>query len=343
MSAFSSPPQTPRQEQDTVTFSSLSIESILRSFPRERLLVPPLHWTARQLELLSCTFLDSDSNSLPFPLSPHNEVHHRSDSAEPPSSSDSQVNSSTQGITDSSSSSPQRPDRASQSRLVRQVRTLACGQHPAFKEAAIEAILSASKIEQTRKHVSFRFGSLAIPMSCAVFSLPLPSSSAVRTSVPAMVYLDRKKIRSNRDDSLKYIRLPGRSARPSRAALALYLRRIAQLTPSNPRHEPYIAALLIATAQSQQRHLARVSHVPDKFPVHVLLGDVKDKSYMTLYSADIPRVALERLSNLRKAPGLADPEIAIRLSDIPFQPYASFQERLVQAVIPQSSGLGNQT
>ncbi|KDN66743.1 hypothetical protein CSUB01_11616 [Colletotrichum sublineola] len=311
MSAFSSPPQTPRQEQDTVTFSSLSIESILRSFPRERLLVPPLHWTARQLELLSCTFLDSDSNSLPFPLSPHNEVHHRSDSAEPPSSSDSQVNSSTQGITDSSSSSPQRPDRASQSRLVRQVRTLACGQHPAFKEAAIEAILSASKIEQTR--------------------------------------------------------LPGRSARPSRAALALYLRRIAQLTPSNPRHEPYIAALLIATAQSQQRHLARVSHVPDKFPVrcpsgpinplssllllthdpvdqvHVLLGDVKDKSYMTLYSADIPRVALERLSNLRKAPGLADPEIAIRLSDIPFQPYASFQERLVQAVIPQSSGLGNQT
>ncbi|GJC86412.1 hypothetical protein ColLi_09250 [Colletotrichum liriopes] len=37
-----------------------SIFETLRLYPRERLLVPPLHWTDRHMQLLGCTFVDDD-------------------------------------------------------------------------------------------------------------------------------------------------------------------------------------------------------------------------------------------------------------------------------------------
>ena len=41
---------------DAAALRPLSLNQILRLHPRERLLVPPLQWTSRHLELLQCSF-----------------------------------------------------------------------------------------------------------------------------------------------------------------------------------------------------------------------------------------------------------------------------------------------
>ncbi|KAI8254511.1 putative transposase [Colletotrichum sp. SAR 10_77] len=119
---------------------------------------------------------------------------------------------------------------------------------------------------------------------------------------------------------------------------SLYALRLAQITPEDSHHDPYIAALLIALAQSKRRFLGFVQPrpSPDSYCVHVLRTDPTDESYLTLYSADIPSAMLRKLSHSNK-PSRIPSNFSVFSKKIPFKPYSSFQERLLQSIISQTS------
>ncbi|KAJ5003316.1 putative transposase [Colletotrichum sp. SAR 10_66] len=119
---------------------------------------------------------------------------------------------------------------------------------------------------------------------------------------------------------------------------SLYALRLAQITPEDSHDDPYIAALLIALAQSKRRFLGLVQPrpSPDSYCVHVLRTDPTDESYLTLYSADIPSAMLRKLSYSNKPPRMPS-NFSVFSKKIPFKPYSSFQERLLQSINPQTS------
>lgn len=61
--------------EDINDISSLSIHRIARVFSRERLLVHPRKWTARQLQLLRCVFTGNGNTQQP--PGPRNEVAYK--------------------------------------------------------------------------------------------------------------------------------------------------------------------------------------------------------------------------------------------------------------------------
>ncbi|WYZ36456.1 hypothetical protein EsH8_XV_000009 [Colletotrichum jinshuiense] len=335
--------------------SSLSISAILRRHHRERLLVMPLYWTARHLDLLGCTFVhdtppstDTNADPTPVQLSPPLSPHRRPEDDSVPDARSDSTRPGTNTPGDGPSPRPLTKPRPSP--LDRQVTTLARGQWTPPKASALAAILTASRagIQRISKQLRFRFEAHSVSMPCSVLSCPPeptpePTSTANRPLL-SIAYLDRYDIRLAREDSLEYIRCPPRSGRPSRATASLYAKQLAQITPAEPLRDPYIVALLIALAQSQRRQCARadVPSAPESFRVRVLLSDTKNNSHITLYTADVPAAALDRFSSPHEAPRTAS-GILVRSVHIPFQPYSSFHERLTRAMFPRGLKRGRES
>ncbi|KAK1573494.1 uncharacterized protein LY79DRAFT_411075 [Colletotrichum navitas] len=348
----SSPPRTPIDIRDN-DFESLSIASIIRSHPHERLFVRPLHWTLRHVnDLLGCSFIHHKSSP---PLS----------RLSPPSSPNRKLDSSTvlraQTTTGIDVSSPKVVPRPHPSPNDQHVRILAQGRSLFAKAAALSALVSngPAALERTSKQLIFHFDGHSIPMPASIFSRPQPTLPPGGT-LPILAFLHRLDIQRSREASLEYILCPPPSRRPSSPTARLYDKRLAQTTPSDPLQDPYILAMLIALAQSQQRQYARarllsttqsfqvclspllsrssIAHglTPTlATQVHVIVSDTKVKSHLVLYTADVPSVFLDRLTSPHKRPHAAH-HLAIRSIDIPFQPYSSFLERLTQTVVPPS-------
>ncbi|KZL66310.1 transposase [Colletotrichum tofieldiae] len=332
--------------------SAFSLWSILRLHQRERLVAAPIHWTARHLDLLSCHFICERRPPVPPrnqqqllgqvspPLSPsHDEpgglVESRSDDQAKANSTASPPND-----TRDRNSSPKTTSPTSNSLppSERHVATLArCGV-TSFKESALRNILAIclQTVEQTSKRLYFRFESHRIRMPCSVFSCP-PSSSLPTDGprVPTIAYLDRGQLRCHREASLQYIYLP----RSSKATARLYHRRLGHITPSDPVRDPYIVALLIALAQSQ-RHRYHESlearPAPESFKVHALVGDSEDRHHLVVYTAHVPAAALDRFADPHTTPP-ASARLAIQTTSLPFQPFASFPERLARTIYPRGT------
>ncbi|KAK1992701.1 hypothetical protein LX36DRAFT_674369 [Colletotrichum falcatum] len=104
-------------------------------------------------------------------------------------------------------------------------------------------------------------------------------------------------------------------------------------TSATRHQDPYILAVLIALAQSRQRHHAQSDppSTTQNFQVCVVVSDAKQKSHLILYTAEMPVVFLDRLTTPHKRPAAAW-YLVIRSVDIPFEPYLSFPERLTHVV-----------
>ncbi|KAF9869262.1 hypothetical protein CkaCkLH20_13264 [Colletotrichum karsti] len=227
------------------------------------------------------------------------------------------------------------------SRLERLAAILSQATFIPAKASIIEEIFSSTSapFQKSTNRVFFRFEQRRIPMTCTLFRCP-PSASASASPAstppisPAFLYVDRSDIRSDREASLEHIsrRLPnGRSSKPT---YRLYSARLAQITPADPSREPYMAGLLIALAQAQRRCLRRDAPTPEGFQVHVLASHIRNHSSITVFSAVIPTATLDKLSLPNWTPRAAS-NFGVRCTEIPYEPYASFQERLLQAITPQ--------
>ncbi|GJC88581.1 hypothetical protein ColLi_11419 [Colletotrichum liriopes] len=197
--------------------------------------------------------------------------------------------------------------------------------------------MQANRVTLNSTKLVFRFENRRCTLlPCVVFSVPpVPSeSSEFAGCSPSIVYLDASDIQRARRDSLQGLYKP----RFSFPTWALYTLRLSQLTPTNPRRDPYVTALLIAIAQEKRRAMRRRARSPplngQSFRVHVLLSDAANKSHIFVYTADIAESFLNKLDHPRVRPRDA-PSVPVQTYTIPYEPYASLQQRLIYAMFPR--------
>ncbi|EFQ36769.1 uncharacterized protein GLRG_11917 [Colletotrichum graminicola M1.001] len=137
-------------------------------------------------------------------------------------------------------------------------------------------------------------------------------------------YLDASSIRDARSTYLKESCQAWNSITRS-----LYNTRLAILQRGQRAHDSYVTAILIALAQHQCRSAPHKSI----HRVHVLLSDIDNKSRMTIYTAEIPNSFLDKLAHPRRPPP-PFAEFQVHARTVEYEPYATFQQRLSQALIP---------
>lgn len=240
-------PAPPSHSDLGSSFPGLSINQLARMHCRERLLVSPLYWTNRQLELLQCSF------SEPCPASPINSFMFT--------------------------------DERNGALFVRGL--LKRHDQMVERESDIRAILASSDClfinasvptttnyclpfsdwdYSSRNGLHFYFagrGRKVLPC-VALFPRDRPEEACIAA------YVDQQRLEYMRSEAL----VPSAYLRKGRKiAFALYRLRLRIITPENPFHDPYIVALLLAVAQDRYKALLetleqpRADSCPDTFPV----------------------------------------------------------------------------
>ncbi|KAF4455330.1 hypothetical protein F53441_2345 [Fusarium austroafricanum] len=105
----------------------------------------------------------------------------------------------------------------------------------------------------------------------------------------------------------------------------LYQRRLRTLTPDLWVEDPYLVCVLLSLAQLQWR---RRWWTPEAFFVRLLVSNVSDTTHAHVFQADIPSKFLQALDYpTQDMDSLVWP--AIQHIQVPFEPYATFSERVV--------------
>lgn len=121
-------------------------------------------------------------------------------------------------------------------------------------------------------------------------------------------------VSDRRNESIK----PTHFKRVNAPAYEIRQRRLRNIQPTNEAEDPYVAAVLIALAQEQQRQRAEAAEKnegasrksPNNFKVHALaLSELRVPS-LYFYTARIPSIFLDRLDN----PSLHIPSKSFRFS-----------------------------
>ncbi|OAA33900.1 hypothetical protein NOR_08753 [Metarhizium rileyi] len=183
---------------------ALSIYELVRRQPRKRILIEPLLWTRLHLDILSCTF--SQSNPAPQAM-----MHL------PPIKNAFIV--------------------ASRRRLFER-HFFGLGQLWVAKEGSIRGSLASEPSPLSwRRDLYLYFGSRCSVLPCHYYCLD---------NIPVAAHVDRSRIMSQRKK--RVARVGDRYNPPVWSLGSLKLKKI---TPTEPLHDPYLVALLIALGQLQ--------------------------------------------------------------------------------------------
>ncbi|KAI8171961.1 hypothetical protein K4K54_001886 [Colletotrichum sp. SAR 10_86] len=327
---------------------SLSLRQIQLLHPRERLQVHPLLWTSRHLDLLGCPFVDAPPIIASLPrssqdtcrdgvrifASPKPSLHETHDPAgrrnascrsrRPLSDLDSNIGTNQPNTKQHSAltlpPSPSLPEHA------RWAKVLAGSFKLSVKEAMVRALFLKRAVPTTPTSTScvLHFETNRIRLRCLLLGANPTSVPSQKPTESSISYLDASSIRDARSKYLKESCQAWNSITRS-----LYNTRLSVLQRGQRAHDSYVTAILIAMAQHQCRS------APGKsiYRVHVLLSDVDNKSRMIIYTAEIPNSFLDKLAHPRRRP---PPSAAFQVQarTIEYEPYATFQQRLSQALIP---------
>ncbi|POR37669.1 Uncharacterized protein TPAR_02135 [Tolypocladium paradoxum] len=276
--------------------SALSMYETARRHCRERILVQPLLWTRRHLELLQCSFSD------PRPAPPTAQFN----------------------------STGARDGTECLSRFFLQTHKYVS------RECAIRAFLAAPECPlDCRTDIYLSLGDCrSVTLPCTTFG-PRDEAESESTMLPIAAHIERGHIASMRREMLQpYI--PGPYNRP---VVAMRATKLKTLVPTEPLHDPYIAALLIALAQYRRRMLDRdgADEKADMtlFPLKVLCTN-EDKELMHLYSATIPSSLLDKFDH-PSVPPPETPSISIQITSIPYKPLETLRDRLLALILPTAS------
>ncbi|KAL7926468.1 hypothetical protein ACQKWADRAFT_140662 [Trichoderma austrokoningii] len=152
------------------------------------------------------------------------------------------------------------------------------------------------------------------------------------TDWPICAYIDAGRIEEWRIESLHL-----RQCSPQNAPVyAMLCQKLKQLRPANPLKEPYVAALLIAAAQ-YRRYIVeayRPEDIPKLkiYPTQVLYS-LKSQSSVYLYKTNIPSSLLDMFEHPTIAPP-EPPRIPIQVFEIPREPVDTFCDRILALVFP---------
>ncbi|GJD05418.1 transposase [Colletotrichum higginsianum] len=347
--------------------SELSISQILALTPLHQLQVPPLHWTKHHLRLLRCAFVDdqdithphsvynysADSQTIPdvatntitfFPQTPpppSTSATSVSPSSPPPpppqiiESSDAHDENITPPDSDFDSDSNTDIDADASAQAlksflshrapfhphVRWARCLALSRVVAAKEGAMTSLLEKSPL-QAKPARLFRER-----VAGTAFAMPSEPS-------PSILFLQASDIGRCRAASLRHLYLQ-RHSRDRKRLFDDHLGRIA--ADMDAFRDPYIAAALIAMAQARRKSIQSQARSPpphqDTYSVRLLLSDINNPTCLRTFSAEIPDAFLDKLAYPQLSP-LPSATFQIVHTPVAYVPYASFQSRLGQVLLP---------
>ncbi|KAK5998274.1 hypothetical protein PT974_00648 [Cladobotryum mycophilum] len=285
-----SPHSSSDSERCDSSTAGLSIYQIARRNCRERLLVQPLHWTKRHLDLLQCSFEEPSQAELPV---------WRSDFT---------------------------GDRNGAKHIKRLLYYFIKYSH---RENDMAGVLADSDCPfDSRKNLRLYLNRAVVKtLTCKCFFLRSDFDPKTRITGPAMVALiDRQHIEQLRRDTLP----GQSDHRWNQPLHDLFNIRWKKLSPAQPLHDPYICALLIAMAQQRRIWLRRSRREEaasmTQFSSQVLCTS-KDKEHMHLYTADIPSVLLDMFDFPAVSPS-ERPSVSIQITTIPYKPGTSLRNRL---------------
>ncbi|KAG5764823.1 hypothetical protein H9Q69_007348 [Fusarium xylarioides] len=256
--------------------------------------VHPLFWTSKHLQVLHCHFNHVDSSSLALTLPPS-----------PPLSP---------------SSDAERED------LVRLVPRITHGQFASGRSACFSVMMRARGIINTerRPHLFYNKLRLHTP-ECNVFRFSDVYNFEVR---PILGHFRYDEVVRKRELAIKPRRhpVPGSSNLP---AERLYERRLRDLTPALWFEDPYLVCVLLSLAQLRWQ---KQKSITESIVVRLLVTSTSDTTYAHVFQADIPPKLLRALDNpTEDMDSLVWP--AIQHIQVPFEPHASFSERVVRQLL----------
>ncbi|TFB05117.1 hypothetical protein CCMA1212_002416, partial [Trichoderma ghanense] len=276
-----------------------SINQLLRLHCRERLVLHPVEWTHRHLELLECSF----EQPIPEPASGYLY-------AQVPTEKQLQDNLD--------------------ARYVRQLasrRGRGAGDF-AWREAQLGRILASDEHFSIhyRAGIYFHFDDRSCNLPCILVG----DCTGQRSNIPFAACIDRFDIENQRYDRVKAYR----GVRQSEATSSLRSLQLRRLTPSNYCNDPYILALMIALAQGQRAALESNNGAERGFRPQVLMTSYKEK-HIHLFTAEISSAFLKRLDVPCSTP-LAQEPVLIQHILVSLKPYATFRRRIFQLLLREN-------
>ncbi|KAK5987033.1 hypothetical protein PT974_11149 [Cladobotryum mycophilum] len=310
-------------KHEHIDFGSLSLNQIDRLYPRQRLFVRPPLWTSRQLELLSCCFQDVDSSdasietSLPTPS---------------PSSG---------GLSDSEKQLEEVPEKTLAQKWdspLRRAKDLCRPPNAPCAHATFRCLVAHddSLFTKAGDNIAFRFDGRRVDrLTCSLFALRSAVGVGSKTTPePRFAYLNYADVQTHRIKEHRVRRWhPYMNNNPQ--VSRLYGKKLARLEPKEWTEDPYIAAVLIAVAQAQQRRSTSNSGPSDSalldgqlnYKSILIVTRVTDQEAIHLYSAKISSNFLKRFDKPSFDPAVPT-GLMIEHWTLPFQPFETLQQRL---------------
>ncbi|KAL6882524.1 hypothetical protein HDV57DRAFT_517498 [Trichoderma longibrachiatum] len=312
-SAPASSSSSPSSTSESSPQASLSLYGIARRYCREEILVTPLRWTGRHLELLQCSF----DEPLPEPTT-------------------AAAYSTTEAdFSEQRSGTPHLED------FFRYY------YKAAFREQGIRLLLTRDGcplIAYDSIRLYFN-GCVAKRMECVCLCLRGDDQEALEYRRPVAGFIDRSHIELMRKETIGY-----RSRHYNPPILRLYNKKWRKINPPEPLYDPYIVALLIGVAQQKRRHIRETN--PDEETVKGMvfsqvlstfyskgqskvIGEEAYMGWMYLYQANIPSSLLDMFDDAN-APPSAPPSVSVQVITISYAPLATLRARLLELLLPET-------
>ncbi|KAM0260890.1 hypothetical protein ACHAQJ_002509 [Trichoderma viride] len=294
----------------------LSLNGITRRYCREELIVSPIRWTGRHVELLQFSFTEL----IPEPVTAATTVVTEKDYSE--------EKSGTRHLKD----------------------FFDFYYKPLMREQGIWLLITtdACPLVIYTPPVRLTFGSsIDKNLHSMAFYLKDSTTGIKEHKLPVAALVDQGRIEELRKDYLGISRCK-QWCHWNRPMCRLYEKKWKKLMPPVMLHDPYIIALLIGLAQQKRRYLREINS-PEEAMTGKLLSQVVhtynsrgrckqkgEESYwgcLFLYQADIPSSLLDMFER-PNVPPPESPSVEVRIIRVNYLPLATFRARLLELMLP---------
>lgn len=276
----------------------LPISRILSSHPRERLFVHPLVWTQRHLDLLGCEFRLSDTVSRNYD---DDELAALSDKGDPAWNAWNARMAKALAESSDYVDKILAVEKIWQRRYKNDFTSRYVPMHPPTHTPIPTAkALTHFRFSFVRHELYLYFARRRVArLECKTYSLISASEEDIEPPPPNHIaWLDLDEIASLRRDKFFHERT-GRWTRPSPPFVNRATKLLRRASPEDPLRDPYMAAILVALAQSQRRgssvHPQQRKDENGMYWRAVLMVTGTDHEWLYIYRTDVSAEFLDGL------------------------------------------------
>ncbi|KAH7309112.1 hypothetical protein B0I35DRAFT_441465 [Stachybotrys elegans] len=296
-------PESPEEpSKEPPSLASMSINQITRIYCRERLIVNPLYWTSRQLELLQCSFTDP----VPAPIPTRFEFT---------------------------------GERAGKRAIATmRYRWDSVGRDWGILDLVQ---FDGGPLQSERNSLRFRYGRLYKTLQYTTTFRARLEGGEKADSPAIAAYLNHTLFRDYREDKFYPHSHPRRGKNIAFSLYRLRLKKVTPSNCLFEPYVVAIM-IAIAQEQQRATLKQQGPQLSDKSTFSAkLLSSSEDKDYLHLYTADFPSSFLDKLKYPSIPPPCPTPPISIQILAIPFKPYKSLRDRILALLLPSRYGEQN--